>query len=75
MLILFNSEMTSLGRELEQVSENLSEIHTQEYPVKCSVYKYTTKVRKTIETNQTSLNIQMVNQKILWRIKNNEADL
>ena len=46
MLILFNSEMTLLGRELEQVSENLSEIHTQEYPVKCSVYKYTTKVRK-----------------------------
>jgi len=41
MLILFNSEMTLLGRELEQVLESLSEIHTKEYPLntKCYVYK------------------------------------
>ena len=77
MLILFNSEMTVLGRELEQVLESLSEIHTKEYPLntKCYVHKYITKVRKKIETNQISLNIQIVNQKILCSIKNYEADL
>ena len=60
MLILFNSEMTVLGRELEQVLESLSEIHTKEYPLntKCYVHKYITKVRKKIAVNNYKISFQ-----------------